>query len=155
MPAGRPPIRPNPLDEGILDRVCGGLIEGKSIAVVCEPDDMPHFTMVYREMARNPEFARAIAHAREAQQEAIIDSTIAMADEATPETVNVQKLRIWARQWRAAKLAPKKYGDKVSTEISGPDGGAIKTEDVTDMASAARKVAFVLAAGIAGPGKGN
>ena len=122
---GRPPIRPNPLDPGILDRICEGLIEGHSMKTVCEPADMPHFTMVYREMARNPDFATAIARAREAQQEAIIDSTIDLADEATPETVHVQKLKIWARQWRAAKLAPKKYSERMELDAkvevtSGP-----------------------------------
>jgi hypothetical protein len=30
-----------------------------------------------------------------------------------------------AFQWRAAKLAPKKYGDKVEQTHVGPDGGPI------------------------------
>jgi hypothetical protein len=110
---GRPPTRPNPLDPGVVDRIAEGLIEGHSIKKVCEPKDMPDYSMVYRAMAKDPIFATAIARAREAQQEAIIDSTIDLADEATPETVHVAKLQIWARQWRAAKLAPKKWGDKV------------------------------------------
>jgi hypothetical protein len=127
---GRPRIRPRVTDPGILDRICSGLIEGKSITDVCEPQDMPHWTDVYKEMAkdRDSDFTKAIAHAREAQQEAIIDGTVALADKATVEDVNVVKLRIWARQWRAAKLAPKKYGDKTVTEVTGANGGAIKLE---------------------------
>ena len=42
-----------------------------------------------------------------------------MADMATPDDWQVVKLRIWARQWRASKLAPKKYGDKL--ELSGDE----------------------------------
>lgn len=72
--------------------------------------------MVYQAMAKDEAFRNAIACAREAQQEAIIDQTIDIADSATPEDYNVMKLRIWARQWRASKLAPKKYGDKIITE---------------------------------------
>ena len=56
---------------------------------------------------------------------------VEMADKATPENWNVVKLRIWARQWRAAKLAPKKCGDKVQTEHSGPDGGPMEVAAVT------------------------
>ena len=41
------------------------------------------------------------------------------------EHVQRSKLRIDARKWKASKLAPQKYGDKVSTEVSGPDGGAV------------------------------
>lgn len=113
-PVGRPAIRPHPLDEGIVDRICEGLISGLSIKKVCAENDMPSVTAVYVEMARNPEFRNAIARAREAQQEAMIDNTIDMADEADESNYNVVKLRIWARQWRAAKLAPKKYGDKIA-----------------------------------------
>ena len=125
---GRPPTRPNPLDEGILDRICDGLIEGKSITQVCEPKDMPHWTMVYRTMAKDPVFANEIARAREAQQEFIADDIVEMADKANVDDVNVVRLQIWARQWRAAKLAPKKYGDKVTQEITGANGAPIQLE---------------------------
>jgi hypothetical protein len=41
-----------------------------------------------------------------------------MADEATAENRQTVRLRIWARQWRAAKLAPKKYGDKTTIDTT-------------------------------------
>jgi hypothetical protein len=85
---------------------------------------MPDYSMVYRAMAKDAAFANAIARAREAQQEAIIDGTIDLADEATPETVHVAKLQIWARQWRAAKLAPKKWGDKIEIDAKVEATGA-------------------------------
>lgn len=69
-----------------------------------------------------------------------------MADQATPENWQVVKLRIWARQWRAAKLAPRKYGDKITTELTGKDGGAIETIDLTPR-EIAQRAAFLLAKG--------
>lgn len=60
----------------------------------------------------------------------MVDDTVDLADEATPENVHVVKLRIWARQWRAAKLAPKKYGDSVNLKHSDPDGGPVQINDV-------------------------
>jgi hypothetical protein len=36
------------------------------------------------------------------------------------------RLRIDPRKGLASKLAPKKYGDKVAAELSGPDGGPIR-----------------------------
>lgn len=87
--------------------------------------------MVYQAMAKNEEFRNAIAYAREAQQEAIIDETIEIADAATPEDYNVMKLRIWARQWRAGKLAPKKYGEKLITENTHINKGP-SLQDMTD-----------------------
>ena len=69
-------------------------------------------------MARDKAIADKHAWAREQQQEAEVDHMVAMADEATEENYNVVKLRIWARQWRAAKLAPKKYGERTTTDVN-------------------------------------
>jgi hypothetical protein len=76
----------------------------------CAQADCPSKTAVYARMASDNDFRTTIARAREAQQHAMIDDTIDLADSATPENWQVVKLRIWARQWRAAKLAPKVYG---------------------------------------------
>jgi terminase small subunit-like protein len=40
-----------------------------------------------------------------------------MADAATEADRQVVKLRIWARQWRGAKLAPKRYGEKSTEDV--------------------------------------
>jgi hypothetical protein len=44
------------------------------------------------------------------------------------EHVQRSRLRVDARKWFAAKVAPKKYGEKVQQELSGPDGGPIQTK---------------------------
>jgi terminase small subunit-like protein len=43
------------------------------------------------------------------------------------EFVARSRLRADSRQWLAARMSPKKYGDKVSQEISGPDGSPVST----------------------------
>ena len=129
--------RPTIYEEGILQRVCDGLTEGLSIKQTCEPIDMPRWQEVYLEMQRNEDVRTAIAHAREAQQEVTADDIVEMADLATPEDHNVVKLRIWARQWRAAKLAPKKYGEKQSVEVTA-DIGATAARVLMDLTQQAR-----------------
>ena len=42
-------------------------------------------------------------------------------------------MKIGAYQWRAAKLAPKKYGDRILNEHTGADGGPIRTETTVDL----------------------
>lgn len=105
-------------DAGILDAICEGLATDHSIKAVCAPENMPCFQDVYTERAKNAEFANAIARAREAQQDYIADEIVQMADNATEADHNVVKLRIWARQWRASKLAKKKYGDKTTIDTT-------------------------------------
>jgi hypothetical protein len=106
----------------IAERLAGG----ESMREISADPKMPASNMIYQAMHSNEAFRSVIARGREAQQEAEIEKTVAIADAATPETVNVAKLRIWARQWRAAKLAPKKYGEKVTQEHTGADGGPIE-----------------------------
>lgn len=50
-----------------------------------------------------------------------------------PGWVSWQKLRLETRRWTLARKHPTKYGDKVQQEISGPGGGAIKTEALIDV----------------------
>jgi hypothetical protein len=56
------------------------------------------------------------------------DEIIGIADDADIDAgagVAKARLQVDARKWVASKLLPKKYGDKLQQEVSGPDGGAL------------------------------
>ena len=40
-----------------------------------------------------------------------------------PEVLQRSRLRVDTRKWLMSKIAPKRYGEKLQTEISGPGGG--------------------------------
>ena len=70
-----------------------------------------------------PEFAEQYARAREVQAETLADEIVSIADEdGDPQR---QRLRVDARKWVASKLKPKRYGDKVTNEHTGADGGPV------------------------------
>ncbi len=102
--------RPSLNDPAIVEALCNRLAGGESIADACRLKSMPSEVEVYRHMARDEIFESRIARAREAQQDFEADNCVKMADNATAEDWQVVRLRIWARQWRASKLAPRKYG---------------------------------------------
>ena len=106
----------------IEDEICDAIASGQSLDEACLKAGMPSDTTVYRRMAKDDAFAGKMAAARAAQQDHEVEHCIKIADQATPEDVQVAKLRIWARQWRAGKLNPKKYGDKVTNIVSDPNG---------------------------------
>lgn len=136
-------MKANLNDPTVVDELCERIASGRSVVDVCSDKDMPDAATVYRRMAKNPEFAASIARAREAQQDAEAEKIVTMADKATIKNWPVVKLRIDARKWRAAKLAPKRYGDKIETTLQGPDGGPVRTE--VDLASG---LAFTLKKGL-------
>ena len=58
--------------------------------------------------------------------------------------VQRDRLRVDTRKWILSKLVPKKYGNKVTAEITGADGGPVQTEEMSSL-EIARRVAFLLA----------
>lgn len=123
------------------DLICERLMDGESLKSICSEETMPNRATVFRWIVANETFRDMYARAREEQAETMADEIVSIADESETK-VNVgsdgtsmvvfdstavarNRLRVDARKWVAAKLKPRKYGDKVQTEISGPDGGPI------------------------------
>ena len=129
-PTGNPVGRPTKYSEELADLICERMINGEHIVQICNDESMPGRTTVYRWMAENPEFGTRIARAREGLADHVAWQILDMASKSTNETANADRVKLAAWQWHAARLAPKKYSEKVMAEISGPDGGAIKTESI-------------------------
>lgn len=122
----------------LIDRICDEVSSGRSVAELSKEGWCPSQPSIYREMARNEDFADRMGKARAAQQEYEADNCVALADAATNEDWQVVKLRIWARQWRAAKLAPKKYGDKLDLTNSDNSLSSKTTEELQARLAALR-----------------
>ena len=127
---GAPPFAWTPeIEAEIFDR----MVSGESILTICgvaRDSFLPSERTFYKRALNDPEFALNYARAREAQGHREAEEIREIADAATPENVQVARLQVDARKWRAGKLAPKVYGDKIA--IGGADDlPAIKTEDVS------------------------
>lgn len=119
MPAGRP----SSFSDELAETICDLLSDGLSMVTICERDDMPHRRTVQRWLENNADFATRCAHARALQADLMDHMIQSCADRCTPESAPADRVKISAYQWRAAKLLPRVYGDKVAH--TGPDGGAI------------------------------
>lgn len=155
--------RPSSYTQETADRICSELAEGKSLRTVCKADDMPSCQTVYSWLRTRPEFLDQYARAKEDAAEAFAEEMLDIADEASNdwmsvndpdnpgyrfngEHVNRSRLRVDTRKWIAAKLKPKKFGEKVQTELTGADGGPIQTADISET-ELARRIAFALQQG--------
>lgn len=84
---------------------------------------------VYRWIKDNPDFRNRYARAREEQAELLASQMIEISDRKGKDSltkVSRDKLRIDTRKFIAAKLLPKKYGDKV--QLSGDEENPIVTK---------------------------
>lgn len=121
----------------MVDRICGLIVEGKSLRTIARLPGMPDASVVCDWLQRHPEFTERYARAKTEQAEAFVEEMIDIAD-AEPERivvtvgegdkaststridsawVQLQKTRLDARKWIAAKMKPQKYGEKL--ELGG------------------------------------
>lgn len=134
--------RPTDYTPELGDAICAMLAEGQSLSRICKRDEMPSAVTVYAWLRKHNEFLNNYVRAREDQADTLADEIVGIADdgsndtyvtEAGTEVVNHDhiarsRLRVEARKWVAAKLKPKKYGDKVTNEHTGVDGKALVIE---------------------------
>jgi hypothetical protein len=115
---------PTLYNKDIADKLCDSIANSnKGTSTLCNELGLKPST-VYQWLQENKEFLEKYEYAKQCQADLLADEIIAIAEhreeDHTPFTGNnvVQRdrLRIDARKWIAAKLKPKKYGDKLEVE---------------------------------------
>ncbi len=141
--------RPSLYTDALAVKICRRLAEGEALRAICTDKAMPAISTVMGWLfnGKYEDFLEQYTRARQAQAELRADEIIDIADGAehgASEAVQAARLRVDARKWVAAKLLPKKYGDKL--QHTGEGGGPIRTEVVftgipTDVLRELRKLA--------------
>ncbi len=121
--------RPSRYTPELAAVICERLAEGESLRSICADKAMPGLSTVLGWLFddKHEGFPEQYARAREAQAELRADEITDIADgveHGASEAVQAARLRVDARKWIAAKLLPKRYGDKV--QHTGDGGGPIR-----------------------------
>jgi hypothetical protein len=90
--------------------ICCRLVEGESLRAICADPTMPAKATVCRWLARNAEFRRDYADARAMQRMRFGDEMVDIARHCSD--LSVARRRIGALRLVAARLSPKKYGER-------------------------------------------
>lgn len=126
MPGGRPALYNRELAIRICDLIA---TSSKGLRSILEQnEDLPSLTTIFNWLSdpNNKEFLELYTRAREVQAEYLADEIISISDDGSNDTMQTEfgekenkewtsrsKLRVEARKWVAAKLKPKKFGDKL------------------------------------------
>lgn len=113
--AGRPTV----FTQSVMDEIVDRIASGESCNAIGDDPSMPDGASIYRQLGRDDNFASNCARARLQQADVMDDLVLDTAKACTPETAASSRVQIDAYKWRAARLAPHKYGDKVAVAISG------------------------------------
>lgn len=141
----------------IADEICERLSEGEPLRQICRDAHLPAWRTVYDWIKADEDFAARIARARELGFDAIAEEALEIANtpvigvetEDDGEKVKVKrsdalghrKLQVETRLKLLAKWCPKKYGDRLATELTGADGGPVQISDT----ERAAKIASIIA----------
>jgi hypothetical protein len=126
----------------IAEAICARLSEGEPLRQICRDEGMPKWRTVYDWLAENEDFAARFARAREVGFDAIaaealeIADTPLMGEEITEkddgrvekrkgDMLGHRKLQIETRLKLLAKWDPKRYGERISQELTGANGGPV------------------------------
>jgi hypothetical protein len=126
-----PACYPQDHKEKACEEILQGIASGKSLRSLCEADDwMPAASTFLLWVSDDPVLAERYAHAREARADFLFEEVLEIADDEqnkVAENANHARIKIDARKWAAAKMHPRRYGDKVAVG-GAADLPAIKTE---------------------------
>ncbi len=143
--------RPTDYTEELGAEICARIANGDSVRTICKADDMPASSSIFLWLSQHSEFSENYEKARQERAEGIYEETLEISDDGTNdwmerrsesekgagvltgwvlngEHVQRSRLRVDTRKWFLARMNPKKYGEKITQEQTGPDGGAIVTE---------------------------
>lgn len=117
------------------DAICERVAIGESMRTITAQDGMPAISSVFKWLRLFPEFAEQYARAKEQAADLMAEDIISIADDGSNDTykrdlgdglmaeevnfdhIQRSKLRVEARKWIAAKLKPKKYGDRIQQDV--------------------------------------
>ncbi len=135
--------RPTKYTPEIAETIFERLAQGDSLRRICRDESLPHESTV-RQWARNDkDFYTQYATARDIGLDAMADELLDISDDGTNDTyaddegnervntdvIQRSRLRVDTRKWYLSKLAPKRYGDRASLELTGKDGGPVEISD--------------------------
>ena len=137
--------RPSNYTAELAAEICVRIASGQSVRTIASADDMPAMSTIFKWLSEHKDFSEQYVRAREAQTDYLAEEIIEISDDASgdavedPETGTVRqnaefvarsRLRVDTRKWLMARMAPKKYGDKITQEHQGPDGGPIQVSRI-------------------------
>jgi hypothetical protein len=93
---------------------------GRSMRQVCTDDGMPHAATIMRWISEDADFASKYARARMTQADVLFDRMEAVEEAVSAGTMDSHAARVVldSMRWRASKLAPKVYGDRLDVSVS-------------------------------------
>ena len=112
--------RPSCYTQAVAAKIFERMVSGQSLRTICKAPGMPGLRTMFEWLSAHPEFSQQYARAREAQADAHVEEMLDVARQAknakSSEEIQGYKLLVDTLKWRASKMKPRSYGDKLLME---------------------------------------
>lgn len=119
----------------MADKIIERIESGQSVRFIGSEDDFPCADTIHSWIKKYPEFTERYARAKTHYADSMFEEILEIADDGrndwmeregrqgsyialNEEAIARARLRVDTRKWMLAKLAPKKYGDKIEVEAT-------------------------------------
>lgn len=143
--------RPEIYTAELANLICAEIsTSAKSLRTICLQENMPCVATVLNWLNDDKEgFLAQYTRAKENQAELMAEEMLDIADDGSNDFMAItgkggndyevenkewtsrSKLRVETRKWLLSKLKPKKYGDKITQELVGANGGPVQITGMT------------------------
>ena len=117
---------------------------GDTIREITADPAMPCWDTIHRHLRDDPAFSAQYTRAREEQADNHAEEVLTVARGLSGLDANgiaAGRILVDSLKWRAGRMAPKRWGDRTSHEVSGPDGGPISLDSRNTVAEKIRSLA--------------
>lgn len=118
--------RPSIYSDAILMEICERLSGGEPLSKICRDEHLPCARTVGDWINTKPNVSAEIARARLEFEDTIAADCLEIADESGYDPSH-GKLRVWTRLELLKRWNPKRWGDRVQQEVSGPGGAPLES----------------------------
>lgn len=116
--------------QAVMKAVCERIAGGESVRAICADANMPDRRQINRWIGEDETLRKQYWDACRARTYFHAEEVIEIAD--TEPDPAVARVRIDARRWYCAKFNRVDFGDKVTQEHTGPGGGPVQVQHLTD-----------------------
>lgn len=137
--------RPSSCTPELVDEICARLTAGEALNQMCKDPGYPSINSVLRWVREDRfGFYSKYTAAREIGMDIMLEDIVEISNETdvqlrqldeagnpvvmhlNADVIARNRLRVEARKWYLSKVAPKRFGDRVTQELVGEGGGAIQ-----------------------------
>lgn len=124
------------IDLEVFDAILFRMMNGEAVTKICREEEQPHYSVFMNWVRNDQDLFDQYSRARTIQSDFFFDEMVEIADGEAD--IRRAQVKIEARQWHVGKISPRKYGNRIMSQIDATVTHSVKP-DLSRLSSDARE----------------